>query len=369
MADGMILSVEEASITLPSNSAVSYNLTKGQNTANCVPFATMYASVGTANGGDLYPDIYFESGPKVTAQRSATAGTLYLKIYVVEFNPSAVKVQQGTFAFDSSNYSTSAPKAPALQVNRSAALAYYKMVAGENRWISSEIMVYSVDDATINFYHNTLWALSGHWYVFEALNDEFTVQSYGTGDFSPSWPEDITITEVDMSRTMLLANYRTQCGQDSARDAVVAHMQNSTTVRYNSYDQTENVDLRGFVVEFAPNSGVVVTRSSVYFPGGIEDHDISWDITPVDDTRAIVRGAQELTRLYGIGTSGSVRDKSYANLELTNNGTGMRVRNAGSSIGGDWGRVYYELIEFPGPKIGVDFQGVSLSNVIIKQEE
>jgi len=367
MADGMILSVEEASITLPSNSAVSYNLTKGQNTANCVPFATMYASVGNGQGYELYPDIYFESGPKVTAQRSWTTGTLYLKIYVVEFNPNKVKVQQGTVHLDTGNKAISAPKAPALQSNRSAAVCYYRQIGSSFAWQASEIMVYSVDDSTINFYRDALIELTGHWYVFEALNDEFTVQSYGTGTVSPTpWPYDITITEVDMSRTMLVANYRSNCLGDSARDAVAAYLYNSTTVRYNSYDHSEDFEARGFVVEFAPNSGVVVTRGSVYFPGGVEDHDISWDITPVDDTRTIVRGAQELTRLRGVGTSSNVRDKSYASIELTNNGTGMRTRNAGSSSGGEYGRVYYELIEFPGPKIGVDFQGVSMSNVIIK---
>lgn len=367
MADGMILSVEEASITLPSNSAVSYNLTKGQDTANCVPFATLYASVGSAQGYELYPDIYFESGPKVTAQRSWTTGTLYLKIYVVEFNPNKVKVQQGTVNFDTGNYSASSPKQPALQSDRSAIVCYYRQIGSSLWWDASEVMIYSIDDGTINFYRNAKIEMSGHWYVFEALNDEFVVQSYDTTwQASPAFPFDHTITEVDMGRTMLLANYRSSCLEDSARDAVTAYLLNSTTVRYDSYDHTEGWQGRGYLVEFAPNSGVVVTRGSVYFPGGVEDHDISWDITPVDDTRAIVRGAQELTRLRGVGSSDSVRDKSYASIELTNNGTGMRTRNAGSASGGEYGRLYYELIEFPGPKIGVDFQGVSLSNVIIK---
>lgn len=366
MADGMILSVEQAEITLPSNSAVSYNLTKGQNTDNCVPFATAYYLNGDQSDQNLYPDIYFESGPKVTARRTGSQGSVYLTVNVVEFNPDKIAVQQGTFDFDTSNYSSSAPKRAAYNSNRTAAVAYYRMISTSDRWNASEVIVFSVDDTTINFYHNALKQMTGHWYVFEALNDEFTVQQINTGDITPGFPYDLTISQVDTDRTVLFLNYRTGSNNNQPMYCVSGRLYNSTTVRYESDSHVASIDFRGFVVEFAENSGVVVSRGSVYYPGGTENHNITWDITPIDTTRTIIRSPHELSRNYSNDGTFADRDMSYSQFRFLNNGTQINTKNAGSSNASWWARSYYELIEFPGPKIGVDFQGVSLSNVIIK---
>jgi len=88
-----VKSVEYVEIAVSTGSA-TVNLTKSQNAANCVPFASAMAA-GTASLGRVFGDVSLTAGspPTVTVQRGQTGGTLTVGVYVVEFDP--VYVQGG----------------------------------------------------------------------------------------------------------------------------------------------------------------------------------------------------------------------------------------------------------------------------------
>jgi hypothetical protein len=97
-----VKSVEYVEVTLAGTvMSASTNLSKGQNTADCVPFASMTVTGIDGNFHVGFTDIFFQTGPtRVTAQRgnSAAGTTVTVGVFVVEFDPAHVKVQQGTFA-------------------------------------------------------------------------------------------------------------------------------------------------------------------------------------------------------------------------------------------------------------------------------
>ncbi len=103
-----ITSIEYKEITLsPGTTVASADLTKSQTIGNCVPFATSQQNGTDSDFHDLVFDVYFEAGPKVTVARAQSAGTVYVGIYVVEFNSTFINVQQGTWTIaDSSTSST-----------------------------------------------------------------------------------------------------------------------------------------------------------------------------------------------------------------------------------------------------------------------
>lgn len=106
-----IKSIEKVTITIASNSATgSANLSLNQTTANCVPLVT-----GKKTGANGYEDqhhrygvrVYFESGPKVTAERGYidNSQTIYLAVTVVEFKSADVRVQHNTYTIASTGTS------------------------------------------------------------------------------------------------------------------------------------------------------------------------------------------------------------------------------------------------------------------------
>jgi len=100
MVIGLVKSVEECLITVGGGqSSVEYTLTKGQNPDNCVPFATWVATTtSNCNPYHYFFDAQMLSGPaRVKLQRGGSSETFYTAVYVVEFEPTKIKVQQGTW--------------------------------------------------------------------------------------------------------------------------------------------------------------------------------------------------------------------------------------------------------------------------------
>ena len=167
---------------------ISVNLSKGQNYENCVPFFTQRGN-SIREQGHLV-DVYFsgttESGilnfrryrsddyefPGVT--------TYYVDLccYVIEFNPSQIRVQQGTFSLSSTSTTTSIP-ATLNDVNKAALVHTWRMNAdsttrqGRYTFVGGEI----VNTSTVGFYLSLYTkAITGHWYIFEDLGNNFEVE-------------------------------------------------------------------------------------------------------------------------------------------------------------------------------------------------
>ena len=99
-AAGYVKSVEYVEIAMAGGAATgSANLTKSQIVANCVPFAS---ALMTGTGfRRMLTDVSLTAGapPTVNVARDQSGGgaTVTVGVYVVEFDPTYVKVQQGTF--------------------------------------------------------------------------------------------------------------------------------------------------------------------------------------------------------------------------------------------------------------------------------
>ena len=204
-----ITSIEYVEITLSEGTATaSANLSSSQTTANCVPFVTMYFTAGaSADAFDRKEaDIYFESGPKVTATRENTNGQINLGIYVVEFNPTYVSVQQGTFSM--AGTSDTAAITPVDQ-SKAAMVHYYQFISGNDKFDETAVAGWFSSNSQLTFQRDTSFeTISGHYYVFEALNSEFSVQAKTFSILANGTSATTSLTSVAMDKTFLIASYR-----------------------------------------------------------------------------------------------------------------------------------------------------------------
>ena len=164
-----VKSVQYVDIQLTSSTAVSANLTKGQTIANCVPFVTSKVASGLTTFSTILADVYFEAGPKVTAQKSGS-GTVDLGVFVVEFDSTKVKVQWGPIAsFSGTSSSTTIPEG--VNQLKAALVHYYKSSDASSDWGYNMVTGSFSADNTLSWQRDiSSGNISGHYYVFEALN-------------------------------------------------------------------------------------------------------------------------------------------------------------------------------------------------------
>src|SRR3989344_2377394 len=110
-ASGYVKSVEFVEVTLSTSTSEttdSTNLSLGQDITNSVPFVTSIVDLEGNTGAvddfsQILADVYFQSGPdRVTVDRAfgdSGTGTIIYGIYVVEFDPDFINVQQGVLTF------------------------------------------------------------------------------------------------------------------------------------------------------------------------------------------------------------------------------------------------------------------------------
>ncbi len=169
---GIVKSVEHIELTM-TGTTTSGSLTKGQVDANCVPFLTYRCENSHAarfNQLFVRADIY--SGD-LHLYRESSTGTIYTSVFVVEFDPTEVKVQSGTVA---TTIGTVTDSITSVDQTR-AFLHFNNSCSGgtEPRYYLTRGR-FTADD-TIEFYRAAAGGttLTMNWYVVEALNDQFTV--------------------------------------------------------------------------------------------------------------------------------------------------------------------------------------------------
>ncbi len=187
------------------------NLTKNQVVVNSVPFASAMATSAADAFGKIFADVFLTPGspPTVTAQRDLAGGIVTVGVYVVEFDPTYVKVQQGTFGLTGAQVGpVNAPIPQAVSDLTRAAMVFYHRndvpVGGQGYdnttiegWFSATNQLRFQREGSGN-------PINGHWYVFEALNVAgfyaFVVQTktfsfattIGTATLTPSVPSELS---------------------------------------------------------------------------------------------------------------------------------------------------------------------------------
>lgn len=277
-ASGFVRSVEYLEVALGTSQTSNFaNLTKGQTVANCVPFASSMGDAGADGYGNMFTDVYLTAGspPRVNVQRNLTGGALSVGVFVVEFDPTYVKVQQGTFAFAAGNAGPVTAGITGVSSLTRAALVFYNrnnFASGGNGY--NDIAVEGSFSAVnqLSFLRNAATpTIDGHWYVFEALNVagsySFVVQPT-TFTFSTASGSAALAPSVGSTETFVVGSYRTSVTQDRAdRGAFRLYLSGCSgspsmcsSVTAESYTGNTATTVTAFVVTFA--SGVRVQRGA-----------------------------------------------------------------------------------------------------------
>ena len=201
--------VEHIEVTLSSGEInKTIPLTKFQTIENCVPFVTL------TTDSDLwyrvFSDIYFtyeviEQQPYITIERGHSSNTTTYSIFVVEFNPQRVKVQQGEFNISSATTQSITLDEQVVK-DRAAIVGYWK-TNDSSQLLNRHFVRSSIEsDTQIRFYrNNTTGNCTGHWYVFESLQNDFKVTHM---QFSCSGSTNYNIPEpVDLLNSFILTSY------------------------------------------------------------------------------------------------------------------------------------------------------------------
>jgi len=182
----------------------SGTFSKNQDTDNCVPFFS-----GSGGSNVIYghmTDIYFSSAAGndyVNVERITPDATKYCHVYVVEFDPNEVKVQQGTFSMSGTSQTVTIS---GVDLDHTAMVFYHKGVAS-NRIDYNMVKGKFNSSSQLEFARaNTNGTINGHYYVFEALNDQFSVQHINWGGTGTSM-DAVLDPEIGMSRSLLLSSY------------------------------------------------------------------------------------------------------------------------------------------------------------------
>ena len=206
-------SVEFIDTSIPGTStSIALALTKGQNYANCVPFYTIYGS------GDYWDsrltDVYFSGSEEfgtINFRRYdiRSANVVYIKCYVIEFNPEQVRVQQGYFNVDSSTTNTVTLPTTLSGTDRAAMTFGWRANNGSQYPQKVFVRGRVISTTQIDFYrNNTTNSCNGHWFLFEDLEDNFRV-THKHSSFAGTG-QSINIDsgrQVDPLRTFLLGSY------------------------------------------------------------------------------------------------------------------------------------------------------------------
>ncbi|MGD8898313.1 MAG: hypothetical protein PVJ73_19955, partial [Acidobacteriota bacterium] len=363
-AAGFVKSVEYVELPFGQlDLASSANLTKGQDIAQCVPFASLAS--GTGNDEDFdrtFTDIFFQAGPaRVTAQRGYTGSSAQLTVgvYVVEFDPAFVRVQSGAWSMAYNTTSSTAGLGTAVDLGKAALVSYYRIgelassanriwrrVAVSGRFSSTSQLTWerfeSATDVTA--------VINGHYYVFEALTSEFSVQARSFQVATGASSGSATLSPpVDLAKSFVIASYRTEYDDDQPQDGIVGVYLSAgdTLTAEQLYDNSSAIDqfwIQAFVVSFATIDNGGVQRGTLAYPALTATATAT--VNPVNLNTATVWNGVAMPGpgvMQNASNSSGAVDSAFQKLTMTNSVTvsGARIDTSDVATGRfeviDWG--------------------------------
>ena len=353
-AQSYVLSVEYVEISLGAGQTMnSAGLTKGQTIANCVHFASLMTTGVEDDFDRFFTDVYFEAGPQVTARREVSGGTVDLGVYVVEFDPTYVTVQQNSTELSFAGTSTTTG-ITSVDTAKAAMVFYYRGSFSTHKWRDHAVAGWFSAADTLSFQRDlndgTVYV---HWYVFEAKNPEFSVQPVslsiaGGADFGTA-----SISSVDLTKSFVIGSYRSAYDDDNVRSsAAIVYLSSATEVRAErDFDSGLGIsDIRAFVVELSGNASVergslsysdTGTQQTATVASVSTDDSIVWN--GMSTGPGVIRTSE--------GTATEV-ETAFQRIKLTDATTVQGDRGEGSVDG-----------TYPGDGIGrfevIDFSGVT----------
>jgi hypothetical protein len=339
----MVKSVEFVDVQQGSSSTfTAYNLTKGQNYQNCVPFMTLYGCYDAMDNHCM--DVYF-SGTTVSGiinfQRDEHRScAMNIKCYVVEFDSNEVRVQQGSFSFTNSSenyYSLS----ETIDTGKSAMTHYWRSSSDTTTWGIHMVRGRVASSTQVSMYRSLSGGtISGHYFLFEDIstnNDHFIVAHYsnaltGTGQgerISTGWAQDHTKTFALASYTCDEAN----SGGYNERQTVRLYRSYKAFYTCDRSNSTGTVYWYIQFISFVDDSKIYVIDNREFNFGTTAtsvDYTLSWQCNPNLSTPVhtfpfgVSRGS--------IVSAGQI-DSLWTGLEITDSGATLNYRR--NTSGGD----------------------------------
>ena len=259
----LVKSVEYIEVSFAGTDLLkSINLTKNQDYRNCVPFVTSH-STGTYFDSKLI-DTYF-SGTYLAGiinfdRSTQRANTVTVRCYVVEFDPTEVKVQQGTFNIDSPT-TTHTVTLPTTLANIDRAGMVFAWKANDTTLGYNTMVVRGrvVSTTSIDFYRATSTAYcNGHWFLFEDLKTNFRVTH--RNNFFSTISDTLTIDNgrcIDLLRSFVIGSYATNYTADQPASGIVnITLQSHGAVTCERTTATNTVYWSCQIVEFMDTSKI-----------------------------------------------------------------------------------------------------------------
>ena len=211
----------------------------GADIATCVPFTTIRPDGTSDDWDDILCDVYFNAGtpPTLTIERAPQGGggTLYTSTFIVEFDGTGVTVESGAYDLTDSEtwYWTDLSAVP--DRDKTFIVGYNYNSGSNDDWNHAMIKYYWEDFDTDAVYYartNAVGTISGHFYVVEAQNNEFSVQTGNLDIASVATGGYASINSVDTSKTFVVGSYSCSSAVDRC-DAFACTMwlADSTTMK------------------------------------------------------------------------------------------------------------------------------------------
>jgi hypothetical protein len=262
---GVVKSVEARYVELGAVTQASANLTKGQDVDNCVPFITKLSVHARYQPDEWMTDVYFGTSPaRVIVERTNTGTTLGMIVYVVEFDPNKVRVQQKSFNIPDSGsipQTVNVSLDNTIVTSKSANQTHYRMSSGtatEGRYWALKSTLSSTQ-ITFERYSSGGTTLAGHYYIFESLDGAFTTQAFlmdmGTG----STYDDQTISTIDMNKSWITpcSLYSNRNHAEAASQFMRVKFKNSSAVECDRQSHRNSyIQVRGHVVTHHDDTNV-----------------------------------------------------------------------------------------------------------------
>lgn len=320
------------------------NLTKGQVVANCVPFITLEYSADDSDAAAWHVDVYFPNSTQIRIERSRALGNIAGYVAVVEFDPNRVKVQQGSFTCldDAAGpQNTVVPLAETIDSSKAAVVAHHRTsLIDIDNWEDHSLQ-FGLSNTNFSAYRSEgdATALYGHYYVFESLTGNFSVQQVNLAFTGVDTFKSGTISNpVNVNKSFVVTGvYTTEPTDNMYSSTFYAKLVNSTTVSAERIGTASYTTMRFFVVEF--HDDTVVHHGDINFGSGNIQED--YFIPAVDLDYAAFINTVVLGTMKSTGTDSAVRESHFEGILQSSTNVRVIRNQSGVTRAGR-----YQVVEF-----------------------
>lgn len=321
--------------------------TKGQNLNNCVPFFT---SKSSSTGGYIYrckPEVYFDDG--FIHIKCELSGTRYVMLYIVEFNPDRVKVQQGHYEM----IGTSSVTIDIEEVDLNKAFLvhnWHTNTSNQSAYIHL-IRGYFNNNQQIIFDRGTTSNnVCGSYWVVESLDNGFTVESNNFSMSGTSATCTFTTTSDVLNRAFCVYSYRLDDSNTSGTYyyAVRGYLYTATpNLNFNISrlsSGTGVVYAATFLIVFAEDEGFFAQHNgNVFFGSSIYSLEYNLPVKVNEDFSMVITPSAFCSTTIN-SSSTSVSEKTFFKCKLKDSGTKVECSTVNVSVEA---RGSYTVVQWP----------------------